>query len=174
MRTTGRRRFLVAAVIGLFSPAVANQSKKEGSMTDIDAQALRIYEEWHAGFNEQNMDRVMALYAEDAVIETPTVLSIYPDRSDGVLHGRDQIRALFDRVIANLDGAFHGLYRNGLFFSNGRYLTWEYPRKTPTTTQVDLFESMDIANGLIVYHRVYWGWRGLKSLMNVAKKASPQ
>ena len=55
----------------------------------------------------------------------------------------------------------------GLFFSNGRHLTREYPRLTPNGAQVDLFESMDIENGLIVYHRVYWGWQGLKALLTV-------
>lgn len=36
--------------------------------------------------------------------------------------------------------------------------------------QVDLFESMDIENGLIVHHRVCWGWQGLKTLMAVRQK----
>ena len=30
--------------------------------------------------------------------------------------------------------------------------------------QVDLVEVMDIANGLIAHHRVYWGWVGFKAL----------
>ena len=64
---------------------------------------------------------------------------------------------------------FSELYRTGLFFSNGRHLTWEYPRLTPSGAQVDLFESMDIENGLIVYHRVYWGWQGLKALLAVRR-----
>jgi len=29
---------------------------------------------------------------------------------------------------------------------------------------------MDIENGLIVYHRVYWGWQGLKTLMATRQK----
>jgi hypothetical protein len=28
---------------------------------------------------------------------------------------------------------------------------------------------MDIENGLIVYHRVYWGWQGLKALLAVRR-----
>jgi steroid Delta-isomerase len=58
-----------------------------------------------------------------------------------------------------------GRYRTGTFFSNGRQLTWEYPRHTPHGDQVDLVEMMDIANGLIVHHRVYWGWVGFRSLL---------
>jgi hypothetical protein len=71
------------------------------------------------------------------------------------------------RNFTNLRKQFSELYRTGLFFSNGRHLTREYPRLTPSGAQVDLFESMDIENGLIVYHRVYWGWQGLKALLAV-------
>jgi hypothetical protein len=57
-----------------------------------------------------------------------------------------------------------------MFFSNGRQLTWEYPRATPQGDQVDLVEVMDIAGGLIAYHRVYWGWVGFKVLMSARKE----
>jgi steroid delta-isomerase len=134
-------------------------------MDEAEAAARRIYEEWHAGFNEGNLERIMAVYAEHAVIETPAVISNFPDAEEGILRGRDKIRDLFARNLKALTGTFTGLYRSGLFFSNGRYLTWEYPRVTPTATQVDLFESMDVENGLCVYHRVYWGWRGMKALL---------
>ncbi len=107
----------------------------------------------------------MAVYAEHAVIETPAVLSVYPDAEEGILRGRDRIRELFARNLQNLPGSFKGLYRTGLFFSNGKYLTWEYPRLTPDSPQVDLFESMDVEDGLCVYHRVYWGWRGMQALL---------
>lgn len=39
---------------------------------------------------------------------------------------------------------------------DGRYLIREYPRMTPSGVQAYLFESLDIKNGFIVYHRVYW------------------
>ena len=61
-------------------------------------------------------------------------------------------------------------YRTGTFFSNGRQLTWEYPRATPQGDQVDLVEVMDIASGLIAHHRVYWGWVGFKVLMTARKE----
>jgi hypothetical protein len=65
---------------------------------------------------------------------------------------------------------FRELYRTGLFLANGQLLMWEYPRKTPGGSQVDLVESMDIENGLIKYHRVYWGWSGFKSLEAAREK----
>ncbi|MDB5582357.1 MAG: hypothetical protein JWR80_7533 [Bradyrhizobium sp.] len=135
--------------------------------TAIQHAARHIYAEWHAGFTTGDLDRVMALYAEDAVIETPTVLSMYPEMEEGILHGRDAIRALFGRNLTSLQGTFRDLYRSGLYFANGEHLTWEYPRLKPGGgAQVDLFESIDIADGLIAYHRVYWGWRGMKALLD--------
>jgi steroid delta-isomerase len=135
-------------------------------MTDDDA-IRRIYERWHQTITTQDLQGLMALYAEDAVFESPTVLAMFRERDEGILRGRREIEALFARNFKALASEFRELYRTGLFFSNGRHLTWEYPRKTPGPEQVDLFESMDIENGLITYHRVYWGWKGLKTLLAV-------
>ena len=135
-----------------------------------DAQIRHIYERWHTTLMSQDLTGLMALYAEGAVFESPTVLAQFPDRDDGIVRGRSEIEKLFTRNFANLKTEFSELYRSGLFFSNGRLLSWEYPRLTPSGTQVDLFESMDIENGLIAYHRVYWGWQGLKALLAVRAK----
>lgn len=129
------------------------------------AEARRVYDEWHDGFTTGDMAWVASLYAEDAVFESPAVFGQYPDAAEGILLGRDKIRELFEFNLKNLTGAFGTLYRSTKFFSDGDYLTWEYPRLTPSGEQIDLFESIDLRDGLIVYHRVYWGWRGLKSLI---------
>jgi len=41
---------------------------------------------------------------------------------------------------------------------------WEYPRSTPSGEQMDFVEVMDIENGLIRRHCVYWGWYGVRLL----------
>ena len=43
---------------------------------------------------------------------------------------------------------------------------WEYPRETPDGEQMDFTEVMEIENGLIQKHRVYWGWFGFNVLKN--------
>ena len=48
------------------------------------------------------------------------------------------------------------------FFTDGKTLIFEYPRQTPEGEQMDFVEVMEIKDGLIQYHRVYWGWRGFK------------
>jgi hypothetical protein len=135
------------------------------SATD-DAEIRQIYERWHEALMRRDLPGMVALYAEHAVMETPAVLAMFPERQDGIVRGRSEIEQLFARNFKALAAEFRDLYRTGLFFANGRQLTWEYPRATPRGEQVDLFESMDIENGLIVYHRVYWGWHGLKTLIS--------
>ena len=135
-------------------------------MPTTEAQIRHIYDEWHRTLMARDLPGKIALYAEQAVMETPAVIAQFPDRADGVLRGRAEIEALFARNFTNLAAEFSSLYRSSLFFSNGKLLSWEYPRLTPSGgTQVDLFESMDIEDGLIVHHRVYWGWQGMKALM---------
>ena len=138
-----------------------------------EAQVRRIYEEWHAGINSHDIPRVIALYAEKATLETPAVLAIYPHLDEGILRGRSEIERFFTKTLSALSKEFRELYRSGLFLSTGKLLTWEYPRKTPAGEQVDLFESMDIEDGLIIYQRVYWGWKGFQTLVAARKSSNP-
>ncbi|MGH8215594.1 MAG: nuclear transport factor 2 family protein, partial [Rhodanobacteraceae bacterium] len=57
----------------------------------------------------------------------------------------------------------------GRYFFDGSRLTWEYPRAAPPDgEQVDLVEVMDVADGLIRHHRIYWGWFGVGQLVRSA------
>jgi hypothetical protein len=56
-------------------------------------------------------------------------------------------------------------YRTG-FLTDGTHLTWEYPREAPEGEQMDIVEVMEIRDGLIQHHRVYWGWFALNVLAN--------
>ena len=40
-------------------------------------------------------------------------------------------------------------------------------RATPDGDQIDLVEVMDVSDGLITHHRVYWGWVGFRTLSNL-------
>ncbi|WP_175903138.1 nuclear transport factor 2 family protein [Burkholderia seminalis] len=131
---------------------------------DTDADARRIHENWHAAVVARDLDALMALYADDAVLETPLVVVTLPAHGSGVLHGKDAIGAFFAAGLQNPGSPLGRWYRTGLFFSNGRQLVWEYPRATPDGDQVDLVEVMDLRDGLIAHHRVYWGWVGFRAL----------
>lgn len=135
-----------------------------------DADIHHIFDQWHASVVRRDLDCLMALYAESAILETPLILAVLADETEGILHGKAAIRPFFETGFRRLQNEFVRWYRTGTFFSNGRQLTWEYPRATPQGDQVDLVEVMDIADGLIVHHRVYWGWVGFKTLVAALKK----
>ena len=141
--------------------------------TSNQAQIHHIYEKWHETVTARDLEGVLALYAEDATMETPAILALVDGSQDAILRGRSDIRKLFANFFQVFGHEFGELYRTGLFFADGRLLTWEYPRKTPHGEQVDLFESMDIENGLITYHRVYWGWKGFRALMAARDRRNP-
>jgi steroid delta-isomerase len=137
---------------------------------NTDAEIRHVYERWHETILGRDLDGLMALYAEDAVLETPLILATLKDRTEGILRGKAEIRSFFEAGLRKLKNDLGRWYRTGTFFSNGRQLTWEYPRDTPQGDQVDLVEVMDIANGFIVHHRVYWGWVGFKALVAALNK----
>ena len=148
--------------------------KEEFAMTEnTDAQIRHIYEQWHESIVARDADGLMALYAEDAVFETPFILAVLKDKTEGILKGRAAIRAFFEAGFRKPDSGLGRWYRTGTFLANGRQLVWEYPRETPQGDQVDLVEVMDIANALIAHHRVYWGWVGFKALAGALNKPVP-
>lgn len=137
---------------------------------NTDAQIRHVFEQWHAAVVARDLEGLMTLYAEDALMETPLVLAMLPDRADGVLRGRREIRPFFEAGFRRLGNTLARWHRTGLHFSDGRQLVWEYPRETPEGNQVDLVEVMDLkGGGLIAHHRVYWGWVGFAALRAASK-----
>jgi steroid Delta-isomerase len=41
---------------------------------NTDAEIRHIYERWHESILSRDLDGLMALYAEDAILETPLIL----------------------------------------------------------------------------------------------------
>jgi ketosteroid isomerase-like protein len=126
-----------------------------------EAEIRHIYERWHESVVARDLDGLVALYAEDAVLETPLALK---SGGAGVLTGRAEIRPFFEAGFRTLQHELARWHRTGVFFANGRQLVWEYPRATPHGDQIDLVEVMDVAAGRIAHHRVYWGWVGFSLL----------
>lgn len=134
-----------------------------------ETEMRRIYDGWHDAVVARDLAAVTALYAEDAVFESPLVVATQPELGEGILRGRAAISAFFAAGFAATAARGSGVplsrwYRTGVFFANGRQLAWEYPRATPEGDQTDLMEMMEIDGGLIRHHRVYWGWVGFKRL----------
>jgi SnoaL-like domain len=123
--------------------------------------AEKIYRAWDDALGRKDLEAAMALYAPDCTLESPLVRHIL-GRERGIVEGRADLRVFVAEVLSRTP-ALRRRHRTG-FFTDGRKLMWEYPRLTDNGEQMDLVEVMEIADGLIQRHCVYWGWRALKVL----------
>jgi len=131
-----------------------------GSAAEL-AAAERIYLAWDDALGKKDLAASMALYTQDATLESLLVSHLLGTDA-GIVEGRDNLRSFVRKVYDNPAPA-RQRYRNG-YFSDGKRLVWEYPRVMPNGQQVDLIEMMELKDGLIHRHRVYWGWYGVKTL----------
>jgi hypothetical protein len=131
--------------------------------TDLNKIAERIHFEWDEALKNNDIERLLSLYAPDVVVESPVVVHLFGGDS-GIVRGHKELRHLLELVAARKPPV-RKHYKNK-FFTDGKTLMWEYPRLTPDGEQIDFVEVMELNNGLIQYHRVYWGWYGLNVLNN--------
>jgi predicted SnoaL-like aldol condensation-catalyzing enzyme len=129
-------------------------------MTD-QHDAERIYQLWDDALGKKDLEASLSLYADDAAIESPLVQHLMRTK-EGIVRGKDQLRR-FITLVFQSNPPQRKRFRTG-FFSDGRVIMWEYPRATPADDQMELVEVMEIQNGLIQRHRVYWGWYALNVL----------
>jgi steroid delta-isomerase len=66
------------------------------TMHDNDAAILHVYERWHQTVVGGDLDGLMALYADDAILETPLILATLQDKTEGILKGKSAIRPFFE------------------------------------------------------------------------------
>jgi len=125
----------------------------------------RIYKEWHNYAKSRDVEALLSLYAEDAIFESPLVPAIL-DQKSGTLEGIREIRHFLEEGTKRRPNDLVRWHRTGKYFSDGETLIWEYPRETPDGNQVDILEVMEVKNGKIQYHRIYWGWFGFDLLQN--------
>ncbi len=133
-----------------------------------DPDHARIFAEWHRAARAADTPALLALYAADAVLESPLVPAILADRPEGVLRGHAELARFFNEGARRRPNERVRWWRTGQWASLGPLLIWEYPRATPGGEQVDLVEVMEIADGLIRHHRIYWGWFGTRLLTEAA------
>ena len=125
------------------------------------ADVERIYKLWDDALGKKDLEAALALYADDASIESPLVAHLL-NTKEGIVQGKDDMRK-FIALVFRTQPPQRKRFRTG-FFTDGRTVTWEYPRASPEGDQMDLVEVMEIQDGLIRRHRVYWGWYALNVL----------
>lgn len=125
--------------------------------TTSEQQAARIYELWDKYLRESDMEGLASIYADDATVQSPLVPAFFgPDK--GVARGRAEVLLFLKESVKRRPNDKVHWYRDGYLW-NGKTLIWEYPAETPYGYhQVDLAECLDLEDGLIKRHRIYWGW----------------
>lgn len=119
----------------------------------------RIYFAWNDALSRNDAAALLALYAPDAVLESPLVPHLLGTER-GVLHGHEELRRLFG-LLAERKPAVRQYARTG-YLTDGKRLIWEYPRDAGQGEQMDFAEVMELnEDGLIQRHCVYWGWYGV-------------
>ena len=137
-----------------------SQSKLEN--ITFSSPVERMYFAWDGALSRKDMTALVALYAPNAVFESPLVPYLLGGER-GILHGREELRRLFDRL-AQTQPPLRQFYRTG-YLTDGKRLIWEYPREASSGDQMDFVEAMELNDdGLIQEHRVYWGWFGFGTL----------
>lgn len=142
-------------------PAQATQQATAAS--NPNAEIERIYHDWDAALSKNDTEALLKLYAQDATLESPLVPHLMGTEK-GICRGREELKRFF-QVLATRKPNVRKFYRTG-YFTDGRKVMWEYPHQTPEGEQMDFVEVMEIENGLIQKHRVYWGWFGFNVLKN--------
>jgi hypothetical protein len=144
---------------------VTVQEQTQQSMVDnrSNPDIERIYRKWDETLSRNDVPALLSLYAPDAELESPLVSHLLR-RESGICRGQAALSEFFG-ILATRKPSVRQFYRTG-YFTDGRKVMWEYPHRTPDGEQMDFVEVMEIENGLIQKHRVYWGWFGF----NVLKK----
>jgi hypothetical protein len=132
--------------------------------TSVTAEQLRrnmerIYHDWDQALSENDAEALLRLYASNAVIESPLIPHLM-GKEEGICHGHDEMRSFF-RAVAARKPSVRRYYRTGYLSDGKNKMMFEYPRAAPEDEQMDFVEVMELNDdGLIQYHKVYWGWRG--------------
>ena len=129
------------------------------------ADFQRVYEEWDRALSRNDPEALIALYARDATLESPLVPHLMGTES-GVCSGHEQLRPFFQRLAERKPSARR--YYRTAFLTDGNKMMWEYPRQASDGEQMDFIEVMEVRDGLIQNHRVYWGWFGVGVLQKDA------
>jgi ketosteroid isomerase-like protein len=66
------------------------------------AEIRHIYEQWHESVKSRDLDALMALYAEEAIFESPLTLATLPENQSGILTGKTAIASFFAAGLRHL------------------------------------------------------------------------
>ena len=116
-------------------------------------QNLTIATKWFEAFNEHALEKLLALYHNDAAHYSPK-LKIRQPETNGLVRGKDALRAWWQDAFDRLPTL---LYNPTTLTANNERVFMEYIRKVGNEPDMLVAEVLEIKDGLIVASRVYHG-----------------
>ncbi len=111
--------------------------------------------QWISAFNgrESGLDRLLTLYADDAVHVSPKLRERYPE-TNGEIKGKENLRIWWRDAFQRIPTLHYRLIR---LTANEERVFMEYVREVAGETPMLIAEVLEIRDGLIHASRVYHG-----------------
>jgi ketosteroid isomerase-like protein len=108
---------------------------------------------WLDCFARQDLDGLLALYADDAVHTSPKIRVLHPE-TGGALRGKPALRAWWSGAFVRLPGLRYALRT---VTADGDRAFIEYVRQVAGEPDLPVAEVFEVRAGVIVESRVYHG-----------------
>jgi hypothetical protein len=116
-----------------------------------ESQNIAIASQWFDAFNEHDLEKLLALYAEDAQHCSPKLKLRQPE-TNGLIKGKEALSLWWKDSFERLPGL---KYVPQQFIANDSMIFMEYIRFVDGEESMTVGEVLEIKGGLIVASRVY-------------------
>lgn len=120
-------------------------------MQPVEIEAIAI--KWFDAFNTHDLEKLLALYHNDARHFSPK-LKIRKPETNGLVQGKDALREWWQDAFNRLPTLHYGYTT---LTANSDMVFMEYIRKVANEEDMLVAEVLEVKNGLIVASRVYHG-----------------
>ena len=107
--------------------------------------------DWFAAFNEHNLEKLLALYSDDAEHYSPKLKTHHP-KTNGLIKGKDALRNWWSDAFNRLPNLHYKMLK---LIVEDDQVFMEYIRQTPSEDDLQVGEVLIISKGKIITSRVY-------------------
>ena len=116
-------------------------------------QIKTIANKWFEAFNEHNLEKLLALYSDNAEHFSPK-LKVHKPETLGLIKGKQALREWWQDAFKRLPSLNYELLT---LTANTEQVFMEYIRHVKHEDDLRVGEVLQIKNGLIIFSRVYHG-----------------
>lgn len=111
----------------------------------------RIAIDWFEAFNSHNIEKLLALYDDNAEHYSPKLKTLHPE-TKGCINGKAALRAWWTEAFQRLPQLHYEILQ---LTADKQQVFMEYIRHTPNEADLRVGEVLVIRNGKIIASRVY-------------------